>query len=302
MEGTLIERFGNFLRKPLPEKRVTARFFLQQGLTKLPYVPVPVRLTISPDEKVSFWWSYMTPRVHSDRALFEYWGDDTGELRFLWRFLRPGMTFFDVGAYHGLYSILALLRLRSRGRVVAFEPSARERRRLEFHLRLNGLSGLVVEPFAVSAREGTRTLFTVLSGFTSMNSLQRPPVEFPVREVVVETIRLDRYLEQKAIERVDLLKLDLEGGEKEAICGAGRLFSSIRPFVICEVLDWVTKPWGYPAREIVSALGDHDYTWFDFQPGGTLVPHEPRDEYPEVRNYLAAPREKLQEIAGWIQG
>jgi len=51
----------------------------------------------------------------------------------------------------------------------------------------------------------------------------------------------------------------------------------------------------------VSALGDYDYTWFDFQPDGALVPHEPRDEYPEVRNYLAAPREKLQEIAAWIQ-
>ncbi len=302
MEGTLIERFGNFLRKPLPEKKVTARFFLRQGLTRLPYLPVPIWLPIPPRNEIRFWWSYIPAASLPDRTLLEYWGDDTGELRFLWRFLRPGMTFFDVGAYHGLYSILALLKLRSQGRVVAFEPSARERRRLEFHLRLNGLSGLVVEPFAVSAREGTRTLFTVLSGFTTMNSLQRPAVEFPVREVVVETIRLDRYLEQKAIERVDLLKLDLEGGEREAICGAGRLFSSMRPFVICEVLDWVTKPWGYPAREIVSALGAYDYAWFDFRPDGALIPHEPRDEYPEVRNYLAAPREKLQEIAAWIQG
>jgi FkbM family methyltransferase len=302
MEGTLIQRFGNFLRKPLPEKKVTARFFLRQGLTRLPYLPVRIRLTIPRQDGICFWWSYIPAVFQPDRTLLDYWGDDTGELRFLWRFLQPGMTFFDVGAYHGLYSILAMLKLRSQGRVVAFEPSARERRRLESNLRLNGLSGLAVEPFAVSAREGTQALFTVLSGFTSMNSLRPPSVQSPVKEVVVETITLDGYLKQKAIERVDLMKLDLEGGEKEAICGAGRLFSSIRPFVICEVLDWVTKPWGYPAREIVSALGDYDYKWFDFRPDGALVPHEPRDEYPEVRNYLAAPREKLQEIAAWIQG
>jgi len=62
------------------------------------------------------------------------------------------------------------------------------------------------------------------------------------------------------------------------------------------VLDKVTRPWGYPAREIVERLRTYDYGWSEILPDGTLLPHHPRDEYPEVRNFLAVPHEKQKDL------
>jgi hypothetical protein len=50
--------------------------------------------------------------------------------------------------------------------------------------------------------------------------------------------------------------------------------------------------WGYKAREIILLLANAGYLWFECAADGTLVPHEIQEEYPEVRNYVAVPREK----------
>ena len=295
----LLNRILRFVRKPAAERQVTLRFLARRALAKLPFVPLPSRLRVASGEELRFWWSYIPMDFHSDRALFEYWGDDRGALRFLWEFLEPGMVFFDVGAYHGIFSVLAGMKLASRGQVVAFEPSPRERRRFELHLRINGLSGVRLEPYAVSGRRDKLTFFTVAPELGTMNSLKPPAVQVPVRETVVQAVSLDEYLLARQIERIDLMKIDVEGGELEAFRGARRLLESIRPIVICEVLDWVTRPWGYPARDIVNHLRHYEYDWFDSQDDGTLSPHAQREEYPEPRNYVGVPREKLPLIARW---
>jgi len=297
----LLSAVDRFLHKTQQQRAVTIRFFARRGLSKVPYLPIRVRLEVSPKETTTFWWSYVPSSLHSERGLLDYWGDDIGELRFLWRILEPDSCFIDVGAYHGIYTLVASRRIQKRGHIVAFEPSVREQRRLRLHLRINNISSVVLESYAVGAQNGESYLFTVLSGFTSMNSLRRPATQDPIRPVAVKTISLDEYLEAKRMERVDVLKLDTEGGELEVLRGARRKLEELRPMIICEVLDWVTGPWGYAARDIVSHLQSYDYRWFEFQPDGTLSLHEPRDTYPEVRNYLAVPLEKVNQVHERIQ-
>jgi FkbM family methyltransferase len=256
---------------------------------------------VAPGEPLRFWWSYVPMADHPDRTLWEYWGDDLGELRFLWQFLAPGDVFFDIGAYHGIFSLVAAKRLGTQGRIVAFEPSQRERHRFELHMRWNGIVGISLEPYAASSTSERLKFFTVTSGFTSMNSLKRPPVDHPLREITVEAVSLDRYLVERKIGRLDLMKIDVEGGEIEAFRGAAHMLEVIRPVVICEVLDWVARSWGHAARDVVSFLRQREYEWFDFRDDGTIRSHKPRDEYPEARNYLAVPREKLVLVERWLQ-
>jgi FkbM family methyltransferase len=228
--------------------------------------------------------------------MFDYWGDDVGDLRFVWKYLQPGMTFVDVGAFHGIYSTIAAKRLGDGSRVIAFEPSPRDRRRLQLHLRYNGIKSVVVEPYAVAAEGGEATLTVVVDGYTNMNSLRPPAVDHPVQLVVVQKIALDEYLHRNQIDKVDLMKVDAEGGELQILNGAKALLSRFRPLIICEVLDKVTRQWGYPGREIVERLRTYDYGWFEILPDGSLLPHHPRSEYPEVRNFLAVPREKQKDL------
>jgi hypothetical protein len=99
--------------------------------------------------------------------------------------------------------------------------------------------------------------------------------------------------------RLDIMKIDVEGGEREAFRGARETLRSVRPIIICEVLDWVTHPWGYPACEIIGCLCEENYVWFDFHDDGGISPHQRVSEYPEIRNDLAVPREKLPLVSRW---
>jgi FkbM family methyltransferase len=287
-----LQRVHNFFRKTPQQMWATARFMTALWLAKLPYAPHIVHLRVAPQEQVNFWWSYFPASFCVERSIFEYWGDDIGDLRFLWKHLQPGMTFLDIGAYHGIYSIIAARKLGSAGRIVAFEPSPRDRSRLQLHLRYNRIKSVTLEPYALAAEEGKARLNIVLNGYTNMSSLRLPSVGHPVKKIEVDTTSLDGYLDRKHIDTVDLMKIDVEGGEAETFRGADRLLSRLRPSIICEVLDRVTRPWGYPACEIISLLRTYDYEWFDILSDGSLTPHLPRMEYPEVRNYLAVPREK----------
>src|SRR5579863_892520 len=62
-----------------------------------PALPVPLRLPFGA------WW--LAQHSALDRELI-YDGFETAEAAFIARFLRPGMTVLDVGAHHGLYTLL----------------------------------------------------------------------------------------------------------------------------------------------------------------------------------------------------
>lgn len=250
-------------------------------------------------------------RIYRPRRIFGatshsiiFWGSDIGELRFIWKFLQSGMTFIDIGAYHGLYTVVAAQRLKS-GRVIAFEPSPRERRRLLLHLRMNHCRNVEVEHWALSATKGQTHMYLVVQGFTSMNSLRHPPIPNRCVTIEVPTITLDEYCLLKGIQQIDLIKVDVEGAEMEVFQGAQQVLQPytshpVRPLLICEVLDWVTEPWGYRAVEIIKYLQRLGYYWFDFHEDGSLSPHIMQERYHEIKNYLAVPEEKLALVEDFI--
>ena len=247
---------------------------------------------MSLNDEIQFWWSYAVPYFDATRGFFDYWGHDLGDLRFLWRTLRPGNVFLDIGAHHGVYSIVAAKKLGSNGTVVAFEPSSREYRRLRLHLQLNRSHLVHAEPLALGSATSTRTFFQITSGDTTRGGFRPPASSDRVSEISVETARLDDYVSQSSLKRVDLVKLDVEGGEREVLGGASLVLTKFRPIFICEVLDATTQAWGYNAHEIILMLQSLGFNWFEIRPDGSIVPHQIKDHYPEIRNYVAVPKEK----------
>ena len=106
----MARRIQKFLRRPWKDKVATAQFFLRRALAGVPYLPVTIRLRLASDEEIRFRWSYVAPFHDPERRFFDYWGQDAPELRMLWKILKPGMVFLDIGAYHGIYSLVAAKR------------------------------------------------------------------------------------------------------------------------------------------------------------------------------------------------
>lgn len=295
-----LRHITNLMLKSWPERYRIARYYFRRGLAKLPYLPTPVRLKVSPAEEIDFWWSQVVPYFDESRRFLDYWGHDVGDLRFLWKALKPGMVFMDIGAYQGVYSVVAGKKLRQDGMVIAFEPSPREYHRLRLHLCWNGMSHAHAEMLALGAVAARTAFFQVVSGDTTRNGLRAPASSDSVDTISVDAVSLDYYVASRRIERVDIIKLDVEGGEIDVFRGAATVLTKFRPILICEVLDAATKVWGYDARQIILTLKNYGYDWFDIKDDGSTVPHEIQPEYPQVKNFVAIPREKRALLASAV--
>jgi FkbM family methyltransferase len=219
---------------------------------------------------------------------------ETAELAFAGRFLRPGMTVLDLGAHQGLYALLASRKVGPKGRVFAFEPSPRERRALRLNVVLNRCWNVSVQGTALGSENGEAEFFIVRGEQTGCNSLRPPMLHRATAFVNVKIIRLDDWLSQGRIDRVDFIRMDVEGAELTVLKGGAGLFTrQPRPVVLAEVRDERTRPWGYAAKKILEHLESMDYTWFRFLGNGAL---EQLDSSAEEfdGNFVACPRERLE--------
>jgi FkbM family methyltransferase len=281
-------RIGRFLASSRRRQYITMAL---RARRIWPEMPIPLRLPMGA------WW--LAEKGALDQELM-YESFEDAEMRLVSRLLRPGMTVVDIGAHHGLYSLLAAKLVGRRGRVLAFEPSPRERRRLQRHLRLNGYRNVEIEERAVADASGEADLF-VVQGFRDWgNSLRPPAVPEPTERVRVRVCQLDEALAERGLRAVDFIKLDAEGAELAVLYGASELLQRApRPAILAEVQDLRTRAWGYAAREITALLASWNYQWFGVGEVGDLYPVNGDDASYDA-NLVALPRERVEEFLSLI--
>jgi FkbM family methyltransferase len=221
---------------------------------------------------------------------------ENAESRFMGQFLKPGMVVLDIGAHHGYYSLLASQKVGPTGKVIAFEPSTRERRNLLQHLRLNSCANVHVEESALGDTEGNAEFFVVKGRETGCNSLRPPDVHQPTQAIEVRVARLDDFARQNDLKRVDFVKMDVEGAELSVLKGASEFLERRpRPVIFCEVQDLRTRPWGYAAKEIVDFLRQKGFSWYIPSADGEVRPLPPNQNEFDG-NFVAVPEEKSDQF------
>jgi FkbM family methyltransferase len=229
-------------------------------------------------------------------------GFENTERSFVDRFLRPGMTVLDIGAHHGYYTLLASRKVGPRGLVLAIEASPRERKTLRLHVRINRCKNVRIESRALGEVEGTAELYLVRGTETGCNSLRKPDVAQPTEIVSVRVDLLDCVLRDQNVARVDFIKLDVEGAELSVLKGAAQLLTNQqRPVILAEVQDIRTRPWGYPAREVVRYLSSFNYRWFLPLADGRLERIDAEQKEYDG-NFVAIPEEQIASLGDMITG
>ena len=151
-------------------------------------------------------------------------------VRMLKSFLKPGMVFLDLGANVGYFSAISAALVGVHGRVFAFEPAPNCFTRLQRNL--SAFPQAFVYHCAASDRTG-QTWFYLHSKENGWGSLFN---DGDLRQrVEVNTIRLDDWARDAVIERLDFLKIDIEGSEYGALLGAQALLKRFRPVVVAEL-------------------------------------------------------------------
>lgn len=135
--------------------------------------------------------------------------------------VQPDWVVFDVGANVGVYAILAGQLVRD-GRVFAFEPTSTFEM-LEQNLAANGVEGVTVVRSAISDATGRRR-----------DKIYRIWGADP-DDADFDFVTLDDFCEAERLQRIDLIKIDVDGFELEVILGARRILERFRPVLIVEI-------------------------------------------------------------------
>jgi len=152
------------------------------------------------------------------------------ETALLQNILRPGMTFVDVGANWGYFTLVGAHLVGPGGRVVGIEADPRACRTVQSNLDRNAHAHVTLHNIAASDSNGTLRLhqYETRAGETGNFGVGRAVNPAGGGTFVVDAHPLDDVLDRHGIDRVDLLKMDIEGGEAGALAGLDRRLSSAR--------------------------------------------------------------------------
>jgi FkbM family methyltransferase len=175
-------------------------------------------------------WLRLNPRTGGN--YFQGGGEPEVQTAML-RHLRQGMTFYDIGANIGFFSLLAARIVGAQGRVVAFEADPEVAQRLRDHIERNHFSTISIEQKAVWSE--TRTVFFARTDPETSpdRGLGHVVAESAASTIRVQAISLDDFLQTSPAP--DFLKCDAEGAEVAVFQGAKRLLKEIRPILLCEI-------------------------------------------------------------------
>lgn len=150
-------------------------------------------------------------------------------------FLRPGMTFYDIGANVGFCSMIAGRLVNPEGRVISFEPMTENAAALKHNAAINQFNHISIFQTALGNTDGEMWFATserpTWGKLESVNSLP----DRHLGNVRVAVRRLDSIVNEAALPPPNLVKIDVEGAENDVLCGARDTLARHRPVLIIEL-------------------------------------------------------------------
>ncbi|MBI5725472.1 MAG: FkbM family methyltransferase [Planctomycetes bacterium] len=178
------------------------------------------------------------------------------------RFVRPGMRVLDVGANIGYFTTIIAGLVGPQGRVWAFEPVETYRQRLIWHLDANGLAGRA-EVFDYGLSDRQRSLEIVMEESTA--SLH--PTTAGGDRQTVQLRRLDDIAGELRIDRIDLIKIDIDGHEPFFLAGAQQTIRKHRPVMVMEFNQASLDAASSDVRRLYEQLTDLGYQLYSEKTG-----------------------------------
>lgn len=205
----ILSRLGMAIGRALPRGRTglklagiaqpLAMSALEDGVADIEALGLKLRL--HPLDNLSEKRTYLTPQCF-----------DVVELETLRGAMGPGKTFIDIGANAGLYSLVAAKAGGRSARVIAVEPQDEMRRRLAYNARTNGLEAIEISGVALSDYEGESVMRLVGSN-RGGTQLAVTGEDQPGRSMAVRVTTLTTLLDEMRVAKLDVMKIDVEGGE-----------------------------------------------------------------------------------------
>ncbi len=176
----------------------------------------------------------------------------------LWtKLVKNAEVIFDIGANTGYYSLVAK-SLNPNSKIYAFEPIAESFHTLEYNNRLNDFD-ISCFDYAASNADGEAKIYSAPDDFyaVTLNKDYLDKKDISSVPTVIKVFRIDTLVNKLNIEKIDLIKLDVETYEAEVLEGLGEFLDKFRPTLLIEILNDTV------GQKIEAMVSGKDYLYFN---------------------------------------
>ena len=178
----------------------------------------------------------------------------------------------DVGANNGLVSMRLAQRVGVGGRVLSFEPHPENFGRLEQNLSLNHLPQVSAFPVGLGEVPGHASISSVDRFNLGMHRIVPDPSGGVEPAHPIELTTLDSVRERHSLDRLDWVKIDVEGYELKVVRGGLATLGDLRPRLFVEVDDAHLRTQGDSAEALLRELDQLGYGMVDAATGTPVIP------------------------------
>ena len=186
---------------------------------------------------------------------------ETFNLEFFQALVRPGMRVLDIGANIGVYSAIAASRAGASGRVIAVEPSDANCAFIRRTKELNNFAQLTVLTRAAAERSGPGKLFLNEENKADHRTFD---ADGSRSAVAVEFVTVDDLVSELGLERVDVMKIDVQGSEAAVLAGMQGLMAQAEPLrILMEFWPWGISRAGASPAQVLDSLREAGFVAYE---------------------------------------
>ena len=184
-----------------------------------------------------------------------YWEPDSTAV--INNLVKEGMTVIDIGANIGAHTLRLAKLVSGKGRVFAFEPTSSAFSRLMRNIGLNNFNNIIPEKIALSDTYMPNQLVCINSSYPiAADSPKNVAKEF------INFTTLDDYVRAKGIEKIDFIKLDVDGYEHKIIRSALEVIRKFKPLILLELGVENLESVGDNIVDMVNTLSNLGYKFY----------------------------------------
>ncbi len=208
------------------------------------------------------------PKNEMTRILYVSRTYEEETMNFLQKELKHSDIFLDIGANNGTYSMFCSRLCKQ---AFAFEPSKRDFARLKKNKELNNFTNLTIENVGLSNQKNKATILIADDYHSGQNTMETKFVYSSValkEKQEINLIKLDDYVKEKEIKKIDVIKIDVDGHEMMVLEGAKDIIDEKKPRAI--IFEIVTE-WPEKKIELELFFKNNGYEIFAIEQNGDLT-------------------------------
>lgn len=205
---------------------------------------------------------------------------EENELLIISKFILNDSIIIDIGANIGIHSML-FSKLAPNGTIYSFEPSRGTFEILNKNLIFN--NNVIPLNFGIGNSTELMEFYEAEdNAFSSFKDTKRKQI---IKLSKVLCIKIDEFINLFKINRIDFIKIDVEGFEQEVIEGMTNVLKNIRPVIFCEIYQGINS--NMNPLSTINTIKNYNYDAYVIKQNELLIFEEHSDNYP---NYIFLPK------------